>query len=86
MIDRFVHNLVSYRRLYAASSVVILIVMAALSDTSVIDSSLAGYNIDNNPYDTVGKRMNSLFGSKNMIQVLVKPEATTVRTLFSGLG
>ena len=85
MIDRFVHNLVSFRRLYAASSVVILIVMAALSDTPVIDSSLAGYNIDNNPYDTVGKRMNSLFGSKNMIQVLVKPEATTVRTLFSGL-
>ena len=85
MIERLVHNLVNFRRLYAASAVVILIVMAALSDTPVIDSSLAGYNIDNNPYDSAGRKMNSLFGSKNMIQVLVKPEPTTVRTLFSGL-
>lgn len=85
MIDILIHNLVSNRKIYAASAAVVLLVIALLSGTPEIDSSLAGYNVDNNPYDTAGKRMTALFGSKNMVQVLVKPEATTIKVLFRGL-
>ena len=84
--DKLSNILTNNRKLSVLSSLVLLILMLLFSKSPVIDTSLSGYNIDNNPYDSIGQRMMSLFGSKNMIQVLVKPEPESSRNLFSGLN
>lgn len=78
--------LTNYRKGSALMALILLILMFFFSKPPEIDSRLSGYNIDNNPYDSIGQRMASLFGSKNMIQVLVKPDPASTRNLFAGLG
>jgi hypothetical protein len=86
VIDKLSNILTNNGKLTALSALTLLILMILFSKSPVIDSSLSGYNIDNNPYDSIGQRMATLFGSKNMIQVLVKPEPGSTRNLFSGLN
>ncbi len=62
-----------------------LLLMIVFSEIPKIESNLAGYNIDNNPYDIVAERLTSLFASTNMVQVKVRLEETNVKTLFDGL-
>jgi len=83
--DRLSNILTNYRKASALLALVLLILMLVFSKPPAIDSRLSGYNIDHNPYDSIGQRMASLFGSKTMIQVLVKPEPGSARNLFSGL-
>ena len=85
MTDRLSYILTNYRKVSALLALVLLILMLAFSKPPVIDSRLSGYNIDHNPYDSIGQRMASLFGSKNIIQVLVRPEPGSARNLFTGL-
>jgi hypothetical protein len=86
VIDKLSNTLTKNRKLSVLSALVLLIIMIILSKAPVIDSRLSGYNIDNNPYDSTGQRMASLFGSRNIIQVIVKPEPGSTRTLFIGLN
>ncbi len=39
----------------------------------VIDNRLAGYSIDNNPYDLIAGKLSDKFGSSRMIQVMIEP-------------
>ena len=85
VVDKLSNILTNNRILSVLTALALLILMLLCSRSPVIDSSLSGYNIDNNPYDSIGQRIASLFGSKNMIQVLVKPEPESSRNLFNGL-
>jgi len=86
VIDKLSNILTRNRKLSVLSALVLLILMIIFSKPPVIDSRLSGCNIDNNPYDSIGQRMASLFGSRNMIRVIVKPEPGSTRTLFIGLN
>lgn len=86
VIDKLSYILTNHSKVSVVLALAILIIMFLFSKAPHIDSRLSGYNIDNNPYDSIGQRMASLFGSGNMIQVLVKPEPASARNLFTGLG
>lgn len=85
MIDRFTYQVAVYRNSLFVIALVLLGLMAVFIRAPEIDSRLAGYNIDHNPYDSAGERMNSLFAHGQMVQVLVQPGKTSTGELFEGL-
>lgn len=85
VIDKLTNALVKFRVPFAAVAISLLVVFSFLINVPKIDSRLSGYNIDHNPYDSIALRMASLFASSNFVQVLVKPEHTSVSILFQGL-
>jgi hypothetical protein len=63
--DRVLRSLSRSRVWYLAYSLVLVILLMLFSGKPVIDSSLAGYNIDNNPYDSTAKKaVRTVWGRK----------------------
>jgi uncharacterized protein len=85
VVHKLINILVRFKVFFASVSVLILLALLFFSKPPGIDSRLAGYNIDHNPYDSIALRMTSLFASGNMVQVLVKPEQCSIKELLSGL-
>jgi uncharacterized protein len=75
-------NYLRYPRLSAAAAVVLLLLMAWQIQLPVVETRIEDLDIDENPYKISGERMADLFGSKNLVQVSVKP-ATTDMALFA---
>ena len=86
MLNRFIKYLTASKLVFPGIAIFLMTGMAFFSRVPVIDNTLSGYNLDNNPYQAMGERMMELFGSGNMVSVLVRPGTDQAQTLFSGLG
>ncbi|TFH49188.1 MAG: hypothetical protein E4G92_02280 [Bacteroidia bacterium] len=85
MVEQIVYYMMRFRKQLFVLAVIIVLTMLSLIKVPEIDNRLTGYNVDNNPYDSVGLRMAELFGSKDPVQVKVSPEPTTTLVVFEAL-
>ncbi len=59
--------------------------MVLYTGIPAIDTDLAGYNVDDNPYETVGSCFAEIFKSGHIVHVMVSPLSADADTLFKGL-
>ena len=85
MIGKLSYYLAKFNRLFAVAALLLVLSMVYNTTIPEIESDLAGYNVDDNPYDSAGLRMAEIFGSQNIVQVMVRPEGSNAGILFGGL-
>jgi uncharacterized protein len=69
----------------ASLSVVLLVLMLAFTRTPVIETRIDDLDIEDNPYKLSGEKMAEFFGSKNLVQVVVRPSGTKMPEFAAAL-